>query len=62
MVHVSDLIVNAMEIGSSGENSVPVLYGEAWSSLDLPLDVLPLLVEQVDEQFSETANVILAPS
>ena len=55
VVHVSDVIVNAMEIGSSGEGKVPLFRSETWQSLELPVDILPLLIEQVDEQYDDTA-------
>lgn len=51
IVHIADIIVHSMEIGSNGENRVPPLDEEAWEALDLDPQSLPALVEEVEVQF-----------
>lgn len=60
MVHVADVVVNAMGLGSSGERFVPPLQLKAWERLALPLSVLETTLEQVDEQIHEVEQAFLA--
>ena len=51
VVHLSDHLVNAMQIGSSGERHVPPLQMKAWEILRLSPEVLPSIVGAgIDEQ------------
>lgn len=50
VVHIADILVNAMQLGSSGEQWVPALDPLAWERLGLPLSVLPGAVEIVEAQ------------
>jgi len=56
VVHVADIIINAMEIGSRGEYVVPPLVPVAWERIGLPADVLQSVMEQVDRQFVDMVN------
>jgi putative nucleotidyltransferase with HDIG domain len=60
IVHLADAIVHAMQIGSSGEQSVPEVDEEAWESLGLSLDVLPRLFDMVDRQSNEVFDRFLS--
>jgi len=57
--HVSDYLVNAMQIGSSGEHFVPPLNAKAWETLRLSTDALPRLVATIDEQLEAVQEVFL---
>lgn len=59
VVHIADHLVNAMGIGSSGEQFVPPLDEKAWALLDLNPDVLARLVEAVDEQILAVEEAFL---
>jgi len=59
IIHVSDLIVNALELGSSGESDVPPLDEQAWESLDLSQFVLPDAIEQLENQYHEAVDIFL---
>ena len=50
IVHLSDHLVNAMQIGSSGERHVPPLQMKAWETLRLSTDVLPGVMRAIEEQ------------
>jgi HD-like signal output (HDOD) protein len=51
VVHVADIITNALQLGSRGEFCVPPLVPEAWRQIGLPESVLAPLIEQVERQF-----------
>ncbi len=61
IVHFCDHLVNAMQIGCSGERFVPPLNKKAWESLNLPLESLPAIVGAVDEQIEAVLEVFLKP-
>jgi len=59
IVHLADIIVNAMHLGSSGERFVPTLDGTVWEMLDMPTSILPSTVDQLDRNVSEIVYSIL---
>ncbi len=50
IVHVADILVNALGIGTSGERLVPPLEPKAWESLKLPVSCLEVVTRQVVNQ------------
>lgn len=54
IVHLADIIVAALELGSSGERHVPALEQEAWELLGLSPNIIALAIEQIDLQLEET--------
>lgn len=59
IVHVADIITNALEIGASGEARVPPLQAEAWVRLGLSENLLPDVVAQVDAHYLEALELFL---
>jgi HD-like signal output (HDOD) protein len=59
IVHVADFIAHGMELGSCGERFVPPLHPKAWEILELPLSLLPSILEQVDRQVGEAVEMFL---
>lgn len=59
VVHVSDYLVNAMRIGSSGERFVPPLSGPACATLGLDPEALAGIVAGIDEQLEAVQEVFL---
>ena len=59
VVHLSDHLVNAMQIGSSGERHVPPLSMLAWEILRFRTDLLPAIVARIDEQIEAIQDVFL---
>ncbi len=59
IVHVADFIAHGMELGSCGERFVPPLHPKAWELLELPLNLLPSILEQVDRQVGEAVEMFL---
>jgi putative nucleotidyltransferase with HDIG domain len=59
VVHIADHLVNAMGIGSSGEQFIPPLDEKAWGTLGLSAEILARLVEAVDEQILAVEEAFL---
>ncbi|MFO1478504.1 MAG: HDOD domain-containing protein [Verrucomicrobiota bacterium] len=60
VVHVADHLVNAMQIGSSGERHVPPLSMKAWSSIGLQAVSLSGIVSGIDEHIEAVQDAFLA--
>ncbi len=52
IVHLADIIVNGLGIGSSGEKFVPPLNNEAWEYLGLPSSSFEVVIRQANHQLS----------
>jgi putative nucleotidyltransferase with HDIG domain len=59
VVHVADVAVNAMRMGSSGEYYVPPLFPEACAVLDLHPQALREAVDKADSQVEAVLSVFL---
>jgi putative nucleotidyltransferase with HDIG domain len=59
VVHIADHLVNAMGIGSSGEQFVSPLDDKAWTALGLSPEILARLIEAVDEQILAVEEAFL---
>jgi HD-like signal output (HDOD) protein len=60
MVHVADIIVHSMGLGTSGELFVPPLDSDAWDKVGLSPSVLASIEEQVDRQYQDAIQTMLA--
>jgi len=58
IVHIADIIVNSLGIGSSGEEFVPPLDMAAWENLDLQLSSLDTIIGQVTHQFQSLESIL----
>lgn len=58
-VHLADIIANAFKMGCSGEPSLPPFVAQAWERLGLEIEQLPLIVEQVETQYSAAVDIFL---
>ncbi|NOS70862.1 MAG: HDOD domain-containing protein [Verrucomicrobia bacterium] len=59
VVHVSDHLVNAMQMGSSGERHVSPLNPQAWAVLNLKTAVLEPVMIGIDEQIEAAKEMFL---
>jgi putative nucleotidyltransferase with HDIG domain len=59
VVHIADHLVNAMGLGSSGEQRISPLDEKAWATLGLSTEILARLVEAVDEQILAVEEAFL---
>ena len=59
IVHLADIITNAMQLGSSGEKNVPPLDSKAWDQIGLSPSILVPVTEQLMRQCDETIHTML---
>lgn len=59
LVHVADVIANAIAFGSSGADAVPPLDAAAWSALGIPASVIKPSLNLVRQQFSDTMTIMM---
>jgi hypothetical protein len=60
ILHLADIMANAMGIGTSGERLIPPLHREAWLRLGMTPNILSLIIEQADRQLEDVFKVIFA--
>ena len=53
IVHLADVMANAVGVGSSGERFVPSLDAGAWEEIGLSANVLEVIMKQADRQTEE---------
>jgi HD-like signal output (HDOD) protein len=58
VIHLADIIAHAMEMGTSGERSVPSLNEEAWQCLALSEGVLPAVLKQLEHQYEDALTLL----
>jgi len=58
ILHFADIIAHALQIGNSGEVSVPELDRSVWDRLGISSHFLPTLVQQVDTKFNDTIHIL----
>ena len=57
VVHVADVITNALGIDTSGERLAPPLDSEAWEEIGLPTGILGATVKQAERHIAETVHI-----
>jgi putative nucleotidyltransferase with HDIG domain len=57
IVHVADILANALMIGTSGERFVPPLNPEAWAALKLTTNIFRNSGQLIDQQVAETIHM-----
>ncbi len=58
IVHLADIIVNMLGIGSSGERLIPPLEHTAWEALKLPPSSFEKLIGQATHQFKALETIL----
>jgi hypothetical protein len=58
IVHLADIIVNSLGIGSSGEKFVPPLDYEAWENFKLPPSSFDIAIGQATHQFHSLESIL----
>jgi HD-like signal output (HDOD) protein len=61
IVHVADILVNALGIGTSGERLVPPLSPKAWESLELAPSCFDMVVHQALNQLNTLEFLLQEP-
>ena len=60
IVHLADIIVNSLGIGSSGEKFIPPLDNAAWENLKLPVSSMGNIIGQATHQFKALETILHA--
>jgi HD-like signal output (HDOD) protein len=60
IVHLADIIVHAMGLGTSGESYIPPIDPTAWEKLGLHPSVLTSVEEQIDRQYQDSLRSMMA--
>ncbi|QVW36148.1 HDOD domain-containing protein [Geobacter sulfurreducens] len=58
IIHLADIICQAMEFGFSGEWYVPPLATEAWDRVGIPVSMLSAIIRQSEQQLEETFAIL----
>lgn len=58
LVHIADVVAEAMQYGSSGDPRVPPMDAAAWRLAELSDSHIAAVMEEVERQFSDTMNLI----
>ena len=58
IVHLADIMVNSIGIGSSGERYIPPLDNAAWEGLDLPVSSFEKVIGQATHQFNALEEIL----
>ncbi|MCG6537393.1 MAG: HDOD domain-containing protein, partial [Syntrophales bacterium LBB04] len=56
IVHIADILINALMIGTSGERFVPPVIPEAWIEVRLPTEIFTKSVQLIDRQVAEVIH------
>ena len=59
IVHLADIMVNALQWGSSGEHYVPPLDERAWERIGLSISILSPVLDSMSQQMDEITHSIL---
>lgn len=59
-IHLADILVNALRLGSSGERFVPPLEARSWSALELEHSELGMILDRLNEEYEAIAEVFLS--
>ena len=60
IVHLADIMINALEIGSSGEKFVPGISPAAWNAVELPDNIFSEILDEAYLKTSELAGVLVS--
>lgn len=59
IIHLADVIVDALRFGTNGERYVPTLVESAWDSVGLSPSMLSKIIPIIERQYEETVKSIL---
>lgn len=58
IVHVANIVANALQFGNAGDKHVAPFAAESWGRLGLSVDVLEPLALEIEQQFSTALQLI----
>ncbi|MCB0328370.1 MAG: HDOD domain-containing protein [Bdellovibrionales bacterium] len=60
ILHVSDILIHALELGSSGEKRIPMLSNASWGQMNISVDVLEPIMLQTEEEVELITGALLS--
>lgn len=58
IVHISDIMVSALRLGTNGDSFVPPLSPKAWETIDLSPNALSRIIDNIDGQLDDVVRVM----
>jgi HD-like signal output (HDOD) protein len=58
VVHIADIIVHAMQMGSSGEQYVPPIDEKAWELIGIPTSALSPTLDQLEREVGDVVQFL----
>ena len=58
VIHVADILANALQLGSSGERFVPQISAGAWARLGIAPQMMGFAVEDLDRQYGAAVHLL----
>lgn len=59
VLHVADMMIHALQLGTSGESHVPPLDVKAWEALGLAPSILATVINLLDNQLADAQQMFL---
>lgn len=59
IVHIADVIANALAFGSTGEKRVPAINNESWEIIGLPTSAINNIIDKLVVQYAVTVKFII---
>lgn len=53
ILHISDIFIHGLQLGSTGERFVPPLNPMAWDKIELSSSMIPLMIKQLDRELED---------
>jgi len=60
IVHISDILIRALDIGSGGDNKIPSLNKEAWESLQLDPNMIEPVMKEMEREFRDVRRFTIS--
>jgi len=58
VVHLSDIICQAMQLGRTGAQVVPPLDETAWKRINIPVNILGVIIKQSESQLEDALAIV----
>lgn len=58
VIHIADVLAHTLQLGTSGELTIPPLSPEAWEKLGLKPEQLSDILQEIEFQFSESIKIL----
>lgn len=59
VIHIADIIANALQTGTSGERLVPRLDPNAWDNIGIKPETLDTITDQLDAQLTDMIEILM---